>query len=62
MAMTGGVKPRDLALSADGRYLYAMNSASGTVSAFGINADGSLSSLGTVGAFPAPGPNGLAAI
>jgi 6-phosphogluconolactonase len=61
-AMTGGVKPRDLAFSSSGRFLYALNSASGTVAGFLVNTDGSLAPLGVVGSFPAPGPNGLAAI
>ena len=52
-ATTGGVKPRDLALGADGHFLYDLNSASGTVAAFAINRDGSLESLGVTGAIPA---------
>jgi 6-phosphogluconolactonase len=60
-ALTGGIKPRDLALSPDGRFLYVLNSASGTVAGFRINTGGGLTPLGVVGAIPAPGSNGLVA-
>ena len=62
-SMTHGVKPRDLAFASKGKFLYALNSASGTVDAFKVAEDGSLTSIGAgaVGSFPAPGSNGLAA-
>ncbi len=56
-----GKKPRDLALSSDNRFLYALDSVSGTVEAFALQAGGGLESLGAVGTFPAPGANGLIA-
>jgi 6-phosphogluconolactonase len=61
--MTHGVKPRDLAFASKGKFLYAMNSASGTVDAFKVAENGSLTNIGAgaVGTFPAPGANGLAA-
>jgi 6-phosphogluconolactonase (cycloisomerase 2 family) len=59
---TGGIKPRDLAYSKDFKFLYVLNSASGTVAGFKANKDGSLTSLGApVGSIPKPGSNGLAA-
>lgn len=53
-------KPIDLALSRDSRYLYSLNSGSHTISAFRVDADGSLQTLPGVGGIPA-GANGLAA-
>jgi 6-phosphogluconolactonase len=52
----------DIAVSADGRFLYTLNSAGGTLGAFGINADGSLTSLGTTSGLPKGSSlNGIAA-
>ncbi len=55
-----GSKPIDLALSRDSRYLYSLNSGTGTVSAFRVNANGSLQGLPGLSGIPA-GANGLAA-
>ena len=52
------INPR---FSRDGRFLYVLNSVSGTVGGFAVMNDGHLSPLGVVGDFPAPGSNGLAA-
>ena len=42
-----GIHPIDMALSANSRYLYVLNSGSGTISAFRVHADGSLAPLAT---------------
>jgi 6-phosphogluconolactonase (cycloisomerase 2 family) len=55
------VKPRDIAQSADGKFLYVLNSSEGTVEGFAVQASGKLESLGEAGKFPAPGGIGLAA-
>jgi len=55
-----GSKPIDLALSRDSRYLYSLNSGNGTVSAFRVNANGSLQALPGLNGLP-EGANGLAA-
>lgn len=55
-----GSKPIDLALTRDSRYLYSLNSGNGTVSAFRVNANGSLQALPGLSGLPA-GANGLAA-
>ncbi|MGA8150134.1 MAG: hypothetical protein WB952_04235 [Terriglobales bacterium] len=53
----------DIAISADGKFLYTLNAGTGTVGIFGINADGSLTNLGDVGGLSASaGLNGIAAI
>lgn len=56
-------QPVDLALSADGRFLYLLLRGTGGVAVFGIEKDGSLESLGIVsGGLPvADGASGLAA-
>jgi 6-phosphogluconolactonase (cycloisomerase 2 family) len=52
----------DIAVSADGHFLYSLNAASGAVGVFAINSDGSLVSLGVRGGLPAAaGLNGIAA-
>jgi DNA-binding beta-propeller fold protein YncE len=52
----------DIAISADGRFLYSLNSAGGTIGAFAINANGSLTDLGTHSGLPAGSSlNGIAA-
>jgi 6-phosphogluconolactonase len=43
-----GNKPLDLAMTPDGSYLYVLNAGNGTVGMFRINANGSLTDLGTV--------------
>ncbi len=47
-----GSAPVDLAVSADGRYLYNVNAGSGTISIFAIHPDGSLQPLGEAGGLP----------
>jgi 6-phosphogluconolactonase (cycloisomerase 2 family) len=53
----------DIAISADGRFLYSLNGASGAVGMFQIqSSDGSLVNLGTLAGLPAgAGLNGIAA-
>jgi 6-phosphogluconolactonase (cycloisomerase 2 family) len=55
-----GTLPTDRDLSRNSQYLYALNSGTGSVAAFAVQSDGSLVSLGSVGAL-APGAVGLAA-
>jgi len=51
-----------MAVSADGKFLYTLNSSSGTVGIFGINHDGTLNSIGDAGGLSAAsGYNGIAA-
>ena len=60
-AVTGeGSAPTDLALTADSRYLYALNSALGTIDAFAVEGDGSLAPRAGAGGLPA-NATGLAA-
>jgi 6-phosphogluconolactonase len=52
----------DIAVSANSKFLYTLDSGTGTVSIFGINQDGSLNNLGEAGEFSAhAGFNGIAA-
>jgi 6-phosphogluconolactonase (cycloisomerase 2 family) len=55
-----GSLPTDMDLSRNSQYLYALNSGTGSVAAFAVGGDGSLTHLGNVGAL-APGAVGLAA-
>ena len=55
-----GSHPLDEAVSSDGRFLYVLVDGHHTIGGFRINADGSLTALGEVGALPA-GSVGLAA-
>jgi 6-phosphogluconolactonase (cycloisomerase 2 family) len=55
-----GTLPLDMDLSDDGRFLYTLNIGDGTISTFGVGADGSLPHLHVAGGVPA-GVNGLAA-
>jgi len=55
-----GSSPIDMALSRDGRFLYTLNSGSGTIAAFSVRANGSLSPRRSLSGLPA-GSNGLAA-
>ncbi len=55
-----GTEPIDMALSVNGRYLYVLNSGTGTIGAFRVNSDGTLAPLAAVGGLPT-GTNGLAA-
>jgi 6-phosphogluconolactonase len=51
----------DITVTADGKFLYSLNSAAGTVGEFAINVDGTLTNLGTVGGLPAGSSlNGIA--
>ena len=53
----------DIAISSYGKFLYTLNSGTGTISIFGINQDGALTNLGDMGGLPASaGFNGIAAI
>jgi len=58
-----GATNLDIAISADGKFLYSLDSEIGMISIFGIQSDGTLSNLGTVGGIPQNvGLNGIAAI
>jgi DNA-binding beta-propeller fold protein YncE len=52
----------DAAVSSDGRYLYVQTGAAGTVDEFRINADGSLTAIGSVVVAGAVGGEGIAAL
>jgi 6-phosphogluconolactonase (cycloisomerase 2 family) len=53
----------DIAISADGKFLYSLDGEIGMISIFGIQSDGTLTNLGTVGGLPKNvGFNGVAAI
>ena len=53
----------DIAVTADGKFLYTINSQSGNIGVFGINQDGSLTNLGQAGDLPkSVGFNGIAAL
>ena len=54
-----GSAPIDMALSRNSQFLYTLNSGTGTLSAFRVNADGSLETLAGVSGIPT-GANGLA--
>jgi len=57
-----GDAPLDIGFSNDGRYLYALNSGVGSVGAYAIGADGSLTHLGDTDPVLVPGvANGMAA-
>jgi 6-phosphogluconolactonase len=62
-AVTGnGTAPLDLGLSSNGRFLYVVNAAAGTIGGFTVGADGSLKALPvTTGLAAASGVQGLAA-
>jgi 6-phosphogluconolactonase (cycloisomerase 2 family) len=47
-----GNKPIDMATTADGRFLYVLNAADGTVGGFRITRHGALKSMGTVAGLP----------
>jgi 6-phosphogluconolactonase (cycloisomerase 2 family) len=55
-----GDAPTDLAISRSGRYLYAINSSSGTVGAFRIAFNGQLEDLGAVEGIPPLQAQGIA--
>ena len=57
-----GATNLDIAISADGNFLYSLDGKIGMISIFGIGPDGLLTNLGTVGGLPANvGFNGIAA-
>ena len=52
----------DIAVTADGKFLYTLDSGTGSISIFGINEDGTLTNLGEAdGLSAAAGFNGIAA-
>jgi 6-phosphogluconolactonase (cycloisomerase 2 family) len=52
----------DIAISADGKFLYTLNSRTGTIGIFGIRQDGTLNNLGEAnGLSESAGVNGIAA-
>jgi 6-phosphogluconolactonase len=52
----------DIAVSADGKFLYTLNSGTGTIGIFGIQPDGTLNKVGEAeGLAQATGFNGIAA-
>jgi DNA-binding beta-propeller fold protein YncE len=58
-----GATNLDIAVTADGKFLYTLDAEVGMISVFGIQSDGTLTNLGTVGGLPkAVGFNGIAAI
>jgi 6-phosphogluconolactonase len=58
-----GATNLDIAISADSKFLYSLDGAIGMISTFGIQSDGTLVNLGTVGGLPENvGFNGIAAI
>lgn len=56
-----GNKPIDMAVSRNGRFLYALNAADGTVGAFRISHNGGLEDLGTIEGLPPEYAQGIAA-
>jgi len=52
----------DIAVSADGNFLYSLNSSAGTITAWTINSNGTLKEVDSIPGLPArSGVNGLAA-
>jgi 6-phosphogluconolactonase len=52
----------DIAISADGKFLYTLNSGEGTIGVFAIQPDGTLNNVTEVGGLPkTAGFNGIAA-
>lgn len=56
-----GNKPIDMAVSRNGRFLYTLNAADGTVGAFRITRNGGLENLGTIEGLPPVYAQGIAA-
>jgi 6-phosphogluconolactonase len=57
-----GATNLDIAVSADAKFLYTLNAGNGTIGIFGINKDGTLTSLGSIEGISArAGFNGIAA-
>jgi 6-phosphogluconolactonase (cycloisomerase 2 family) len=62
-ALPAGSTPLDIAITGDGRYLYNINGAAGTVTGFRIGDDGTLTQVALVTGLPAAaGLNGIAAL
>jgi len=56
VGVTGsGTAPLDMGISQDGRFEYSLETGAGTIGVFQVNPDGTLTSLGTAGSFPAVG-------
>ena len=52
----------DLTVSADGKFVYTLNSGTGTIGIFAIQQDGTLNNVGNAGGLPeSAGFNGIAA-
>ena len=58
-AVAAPTSPGPIDLTASGRYLYAQTGIAGTIDGFRVNADGSLTSVGSVTGLP-PGQEGIA--
>jgi len=57
-----GATNLDIAISADGAFLYSLNAGGGSIGIFQIESDGSLTNFGVQGGLPAAsGLNGIAA-
>jgi 6-phosphogluconolactonase len=56
---TGLATPLDEAITTDGLSLYVLNSANGTIGAYTVNADGSLTPIGAASGISAANPAGL---
>jgi 6-phosphogluconolactonase (cycloisomerase 2 family) len=52
-----------MTVSGDGKYLYTLNSGTGSIGVYNINSDGTLGSPGNIEGFPSTaGFNGIAAL
>jgi DNA-binding beta-propeller fold protein YncE len=61
-ALPSGSTDLDIAITGNGKFLYTLNSGTGTVGIFAINHDGSLTGIGDAGGLSAAaGYNGIAA-
>lgn len=61
-SLPAGTTDLDVAVSSEGKFLYTLNSGSGTIGIFGINQDGTLAATGAAsGVLPGAGFNGIAA-
>jgi 6-phosphogluconolactonase (cycloisomerase 2 family) len=53
----------DIAISSDGKYIYTLNSAAGTIGVFAIQPDGTLNNVDEIQGLPkSVGFNGIAAL
>ena len=56
VATTGaGSLPLDIGISRDGQFIYSLETGAGKIGVFQANPDGTLTSLGSAGSFPAVG-------